>query len=139
TGAPAIAAKARRGTKTMPRPPEDEITRQAEESIIRGAWDAFEAGKLETARRRAEQLGERSPEGLYLRAACCREDDDAPGAIRLLRQAMAEDPEWASPELAVAELLAESAETVGGAGKDAKRAVELAEGEEEYLSAVGLK
>ena len=50
---------------TMPRPPEDEITQQAARiRAIRAAWDAFEAGKLETARRRAERLGEGSPEGL---------------------------------------------------------------------------
>jgi len=59
----------------MARPPEDDITQQADDSIIRAAWDAFDAGKLETARRRAERLGERSPEGLYLRAACCREEE----------------------------------------------------------------
>jgi len=123
----------------MARPPEDDITQQADDSIIRAAWDAFDAGKLETARRRAERLGERSPEGLYLRAACCREEDDAPGAIRLLRQAIAADPEWASPELAFAELLAEAPDTLAEARKHAARAVELAEEEEEYLSALALK
>jgi len=123
----------------MPRPPEDDVTQQADESVIRAAWDASEAGKLETARRRAEQLGEKSPEGLFLRAACCREEDDAPGAIKLLRQAIAADPEWASPELAFAELLAESPDTLAEARKHARRAVDLAEEEEEYLSALALK
>ncbi|HEY7374699.1 MAG TPA: metallopeptidase family protein [Polyangia bacterium] len=123
----------------MARPPEDDITQQADDSIIRAAWDAFDAGKLETARRRAERLGERSPEGLYLRAACCREEDDAPGAIHLLRQAIAADPEWASPELAFAELLAEGPDTLAEARKHAARAVELAEEEEEFLSALALK
>jgi predicted Zn-dependent protease with MMP-like domain len=123
----------------MARPPEDDITQQADDSIIRAAWDAFDAGKLETARRRAERLGERSPEGLYLRAACCREEDDGPGAIRLLRQAIAADPEWASPELAFAELLAEAPDTLAEARKHAARAVDLAEEEEEYLSALALK
>jgi len=123
----------------MPRPPEDDVTQQADESVIRAAWDAFEAGKLETARRRAEQLGEKSPEGLFLRAACCREEDDAPGAIKLLRQAIAADPEWASPELAFAELLAEAPDTLAEARKHARRAVDLAEEEEEYLSALALK
>ena len=37
----------------MPRPPEDEITQQADESLIQAAWDAFDAGKIDTARRRA--------------------------------------------------------------------------------------
>jgi predicted Zn-dependent protease with MMP-like domain len=124
----------------MARPPEDEITQQAsEDSIIRAAWDAFEAGKLETARRRAERLGEESPEGLFLRAACSREEDDVPGATGLLKKAIAADPEWASPELALAELLAEAPETLGEARRHAQRAVDLAEEEEEYLSALALK
>src|SRR5262245_60487842 len=123
----------------MARPPEDEITLQADDSIIRAAWDAFEAGKIETARRRAERMGETSPEGLVLRAACSREEDDVPGAIGLLKKAIAADPEWASPELALAELLAESAETLSEARKHAQRAVDLAEEEEEYLSALALK
>ena len=123
----------------MPRPPDEDITEQADDSIIRAAWDAFDAGKLETARRRAERLGERSPDGLYLRAACSREEDDVPGAIGLLRQAIAADPEWAAPELAFAELLAEDPDALGEARKHAKRAVELAEEEEEYLSALALK
>ena len=123
----------------MARPPEDEITQQADDSIIRAAWDAFDAGKLDTARRRAERLGEQSPDGLFLRAVCAREEDDVPGAIKLLKQAIAADPEWASPELAFAELLAEAPETLGEARKHAQRAVDLAEEEDEYLSALALK
>jgi predicted Zn-dependent protease with MMP-like domain len=123
----------------MPRPPEDEITQQADDSAIRAAWDAFDAGKLATARRRAERLGEQSPDGLFLRAACCREEDDVPGAIGLLKQAIAADPDWASPELAFAELLAEAPETLVEARRHAERAVDLAEEEDEYLSALALK
>jgi predicted Zn-dependent protease with MMP-like domain len=124
----------------MPRPPDDEITQlPADESAVRAAWDAFDAGKLDTARRRAERLGEKSPEGLFLRAACCREEDDVPGAIALLQKAIAADPEWASPELAFAELLAEAPESLAEARKHAQRAVDLAEEEDEYLSALALK
>jgi predicted Zn-dependent protease with MMP-like domain/predicted nucleic acid-binding protein len=124
----------------MPRPPDEDITEQsADDSIIRAAWDAYDAGKLETARRRAERLGDQSPEGLFLRAACCREEQDAPEAARLLRQAIAADPEWAAPELAFAELLAETPETRAEARKHVRRAVDLAEEEEEYLSALALK
>jgi len=124
----------------MVRPPEDDITQQGDGSAaIRAAWDAFDAGKLETARRRAERLGEKSPEGLFLRAACSREEDDVAGAIALLQRAIAADPEWASPELAFAEMLAESPETLSEARKHATRAVELAEEEDEYLSALALK
>ncbi len=123
----------------MPRPPEDDITLQADDSAIRAAWDAFEAGKLETARRRAERLGEDSPEGLFLRAACCREEDDVPGAIGFLKAAIAADPDWASPELAFAELLADAPESLAEARRHAERALDLAEEEDEYLSALALK
>jgi len=124
----------------MARPPEEDITEQSDGSAaIRAAWDAFEAGNLETARRRAERLGEESPEGLFLRAACDIEDDDVPGGIALLERAIAADPEWASPELAFAELLAEMPEKLSEARRHAARAVELADEEEDYLSAVALK
>src|SRR5678816_512095 len=123
----------------MARQPED-ITQQGDGSAaIRAAWDAFEAGHLETARRRAERLGEQSPEGLFLRAACCREEDDVEGASALLARAIAADPDWASPELALAELLAERPDTLAEARKHAGRAVDLAEEEEEYPAALALK
>jgi predicted Zn-dependent protease with MMP-like domain len=123
----------------MVRTPDDEITQQSEDTAIRAAWNAFDAGNLATARRRAERLGDKSPEGLFLRAACAREEQDVPGAIGLLKRAIAVDPEWASPELAFAELLAEAPETLGEARSHAQRAVDLAEEEEEYLSALALK
>jgi predicted Zn-dependent protease with MMP-like domain len=124
----------------MPRPPDDEITQQGDGSAaLRAAWDAFDAGNLDTARRRAERMGEKSPEGLFLRAACCREEDDVAGAAVLLERAIAADPDWASPELAFAELLAESPDKLAEARKHAGRAVELAEEEAEYLSALALK
>src|SRR5262249_36169532 len=126
--AAAIAARERATSeRSMTRPPEDEITQQAEGSIIRAAWDAFDAGKLDTARKGAEKLGEKSAEGLFLRAACAREEDDRVGALGLLTQAIAADPEWASPELAFAELLAEAPETMAEARRHVLRAVELAE------------
>ena len=63
-----------------------------------------------------------------------------PGAIALLKQAIAADPEWASPELGVR----------GAAGRASpsrwrrragtpQRALDLAEEEDEYLSALALK
>ena len=135
----AVTASGRKAT-TMARPPEDDITQQGDGSAaVRAAWDAFDAGKLETARHRAERLGEDSPEGLFLRAACSREEDDLDGAIALLKRAIAADPEWASPELAFAELLAETPDRLADARKHAERAVELAEEEDEYLSALALK
>ena len=124
----------------MVRPPEDDITQQGDDSAaIRAAWDAFDAGHLETARRRAERLGEKSPEGLFLRAACSREEDDVEGAVALLKRAIAADAEWASPELALAELLAEVPDSLAEARRHGGRAVEQAVEEDEYLSALALK
>jgi len=123
----------------MPRPPEDEITQQADDSAIRAAWNAFDAGHIDTARRRAERLGDESPDGLFLRAACCRAEDDVAGAVDFLKRAIKADPDWASPELAFAELLAESPDRLDEARRHAKRAVDLAEEEDEYLSALALK
>src|SRR3954465_1456163 len=124
----------------MARAPEDEVTQQgAGPAAIRAAGGAFAAGNLETAPQRAERLGEESAEGLFLRAACSGEEDDLEGAIALLERAIAADPEWASPELAFAELLAESPDNLAEARRHAARAVELAEEEDEYLSALALK
>jgi predicted Zn-dependent protease with MMP-like domain/Flp pilus assembly protein TadD len=123
----------------MARPPDDDITQQADDSAIRAAWDAFDAGHIDTARRRAERLGDESPDGLFLRAACCRAEDDVAGAADFLKRAIRVDPEWASPELAFAELLAESPDKLDEARRHAKRAVDLAEEEDEYLSALALK
>jgi predicted Zn-dependent protease with MMP-like domain len=123
----------------MPRPPDDDITQQADDSAVHAAWNAFDAGHIDTARRRAERLGDLSPEGLFLRAACCRVEEDLDGAVDFLKRAIAADPEWASPELAFAELLAESPEKLAEARRHAERAVDLAEEEDEYLSALALK
>ena len=118
---------------------DDDITQNGGDRTIAAAWDAFEAGNLATARRRAEHLGDESAEGLYLRAACCREEDDQETALALLKKSIAADPEWSSPELALAEVLAARPETLREALRHAERAVDLAEEEDDYLSALALK
>jgi len=123
----------------MPRPPDDDITQQADDSAVHAAWNAFDAGHIDTAKRRAERLGDESPDGLFLRAACCRAEDDVAGAIDFLKRAINADPEWASPELAFAEVLAETPDRLDEARRHAQRAVDLAEEEDEYLSALALK
>lgn len=116
-----------------------EITEHGGDRTIAAAWDAFEAGNLATARRRAEHLGDASAEGLFLRAACCREEDDPDGALALLKKAVAADPEWSSPELAIAEVLAAEPDKLEEARQHAERAIDLAEEEDDYLSALALK
>jgi len=118
---------------------EDDITQNGGDRTIAAAWDAFEAGNLATARRRAEHLGEASAEGLYLRAACCREENDQETALTLLKKAVAADPEWSSPELAIAEVLAVDPDKLREALRHAERAIDLAEEEDDYLSALALK
>src|SRR6478736_8968619 len=78
----------------------------ASDPALDAAWAALETGDISGARRRAKQLEEGSPDVLLLLAACAREEDDAKEAIGLLRKAAAADPDWATPELWLAELLA---------------------------------
>ncbi len=106
---------------------------------LEAAWAALEAGNVADARRRAQALGEDEPESLLLLAACAREEDDTTEAIALLRRAATADPEWATPELWLAELLAGDDESAEEALRHAGRALDLADDDEEYLSALALK
>jgi predicted Zn-dependent protease with MMP-like domain/antitoxin component HigA of HigAB toxin-antitoxin module len=119
------------------RDPED--TTQEPETALDAAWEALEAGDVAEARRRAAKLAADEPDTLLLLAGCAREEGDAPAALELLRRAAEADPEWATPELWIAELLATEAETMEEAQRHAERALDLAEEEDEYLSALALK
>ena len=110
-----------------------------DDDILEGAWQALEAGDVEAARRGAARKGQDDPEALLLLAACCREQGDVPGAIALLERAVDKDAEWASPELWLAELHALEPATFGEALRHAERALDLADEEGEYLSALALK
>jgi predicted Zn-dependent protease with MMP-like domain/Tfp pilus assembly protein PilF len=103
------------------------------------AWAALEAGDVAGARRLGAEVGEDSPDVLLLLAACAREQDDTDGAIALLRRAAAADPDWATPELWLAELLAADEETVETALRHAGRALDRADDDDEFLSALALK
>jgi predicted Zn-dependent protease with MMP-like domain/Tfp pilus assembly protein PilF len=117
----------------------DDRTDHHPHGTLEAAWDALEAGDVATARRRASRLDTAVPETLLLLAACCREEDDDGQAIELLRRACKADPEWATPELWLAEILAAQPETTEEALGHAERALDLAEEESEYLSALSLK
>jgi len=106
---------------------------------LEAAWDALDAGDVAMARRRAARLDADASETLLLLAACCREEDDDAQALALLRRAAKAEPEWATPELWIAELLAVQPETTEEALQHAERALDLADEEDEYLSALTLK
>jgi len=116
----------------------DTMTAGADEALD-AAWESLEEGDVMDARRRAARLDPEAPDTLLLLAACFREEDDTPQALEVLRRAATADPEWATPELWIAELLATQPETMEEAHRHAERALDLAEEEDEYLSALALK
>ncbi len=118
---------------------DDETTNHDAETAFDAAWEALESGDVAGARRRITGLDAEAPDTLLLLAACAREENDTPAALEALRRAVRADPEWATPELWIAELLATEAETMEEAQRHAERALDLAEEEEEYLSALALK
>ncbi|HTA17849.1 MAG TPA: metallopeptidase family protein [Polyangia bacterium] len=118
---------------------DSETTTQDADGAIDAAWEALESGDVVSARRRAAKLDAESPDTLLLLAACAREENDGPAALEALRRAAKADPDWATPELWIAELLANEPETMEEARRHAERALDLAEEEEEYLSALALK
>jgi predicted Zn-dependent protease with MMP-like domain/antitoxin component HigA of HigAB toxin-antitoxin module len=118
---------------------DDDSTKTEADEAIDAAWESLDAGDIAAARRRAALLDPEAADTLLLLAACCREEDDTTQAIALLRRATKAEPEWATPELWVAELLAMQPETMEEARQHAERALDLAEEEDEYLSAVALK
>jgi predicted Zn-dependent protease with MMP-like domain len=134
--------------------PNDDDPAEMSEALdprLESAWRLLEAGDAAAARRTVAPLPEASSEVLLLLAACCREEDDLTQAKALLRRAAVADPEWAVPELWLAEILAgdpnapdapdapQAAAALGEALRHVKRALELAEDEGDFLSAVALK
>ncbi len=111
----------------------------AEDPRLEAAWGALEAGDLAGARRQAAALDQDSPETMLLLAACAREDGDAQQALALTSRAAEAAPDWATPALWRAELLAGDPSRHEEALKEVSRAVDLADDEEELLSAVALK
>ena len=103
---------------------EDEATGEGSDPRVEAAWQALEGGDVEEARRQAEALDPKSPETLLLLGACCREEEDDAQAIALLKRAAAADPEWATPELWLGEILAGDPEATAEALQHATRALD---------------
>jgi predicted Zn-dependent protease with MMP-like domain len=111
----------------------------ADDPRLEAAWAALEAGDVAGARREAGALDPGAPETLLLMAACAREEGDAAAALAFTARAADVAPDWATPALWQAELLAGDPERFEEALKQASRAADLADDEEEFLSALALK
>jgi len=113
------------------------------DAAMQAAWETLELGDVPGARASAEAVLARWPvaaaEISMLQAACDREEGDFESALGRLEAAARSDPEWATPELWMAEILSESPEGQTEALRHAKRALDLAEDEDEFLSALGCK
>lgn len=115
---------------------------EAPDPELQAGWEALEAGNVEAARTAARAAiadKDRLLDGLLLDAACAREEGDVKGALASLTRAAAEDDEWCTPELWMGELLSEDPERGDEALRHARRALDLAEEEDEYLGALSLK
>jgi predicted Zn-dependent protease with MMP-like domain len=122
--------------------PDDEETGETPEAIhpeLDRAWELLDQGDVAGTRRAVAKLDPESPDVLLVLAACCREEDDLDQAKALLRRAVAADPHWSVPELWLAEILVTEPDGVDEALRHATRALDLAEDEVDYLSAVALK
>jgi len=109
---------------------------------LEAGWEALADGDVEKAREAAKAcafIEELRPEALMLEAACHREEGDVTAALEVLRKVVKVDPEWCDPELWTAELMLDQAEDLDEALRHARRALDLAEEEDEYLAAVGVK
>ena len=113
------------------------------DAAMQAAWEALEVGNVQKARTAAGEILAHWPvaaaEIAMLQAACDREEGHFESALARLAEAAKSDPEWATPELWMAEILSESPEGQAEALRHAKRAVDLAEEEDEFLGALGCK
>ena len=120
---------------------EDEHEEDMDPGLEKG-WRALEAGDVAAALAAAEAaMGEEASrsDALLLRAAAERESGDVAGAIKTLGRAAKEDPEWCTPELWLAELLVQDPARMKEALTHARRALDRAEEEDEYLAAIACK
>jgi predicted Zn-dependent protease with MMP-like domain len=111
---------------------------------LEDGWEALGEGDIETAREAVAACAKDDDESvrleaLMLEAACEREDGNDAAAVKALERAVAADPEWCTPELWLAELLFDDDNGLTKALPHAKRAVDLAEEEDEYLAALNIK
>ncbi len=120
-------------------PPEENADSETDDPRLVAAWHALEEGDVAGARRQAASLDPAAPDTLLLLAACAREEGDAKQALALAARAEAAAPDWATPPLWQAEMLAGDPDRLEDALGAAERALDRADDEGEYLSAIALK
>ncbi len=106
------------------------------------AWDLLESGDVAGAERLADKLDSTdpgNPDVLLLLAACKREGGAFEEALKLLEEAAQSDPNWATPELWIAEILSDDLERLPEALRHAQAALERAEEEDEFLESLAIK
>ena len=122
---------------------EDERDDEEEmDPALTAGWEALESGDIEAARTAATSYPADGPlrvEALMLKAACEREEGDREAALATLAEAAKAEPDFATPELWMAEMLLHDGDDLEAALKHADRALDLAEEEEEYLAAISTK
>ena len=121
----------------------DAISDELDERLAE-AWEQLDAGDVEGARARGEQLAKEvpdAPEAPFLLAACASEAGEDDQALALLDRAVALDPGWAEPELRAAELLADRGDIDGALARAtaAQLKAEEDESEQELLDSLALK
>ena len=122
-----------------------EDSEDAPDPRLEQGWQALAAGQVDEARAAAGKVladGDEAPayiDALMLDAACDREQGKVDTALRTLERVCKADPEWAVPEIWVAEIHAGDPDRLDLALKHARRALDRAEDEEDYLDAVALK
>lgn len=112
------------------------------DALLEDGWAALEQGRVDDARRAAESVlaeDPAAPDALLLSAACDREQGNDDSARETLERAAAADPDWSTPELWIGELLAHDPARQDEALRHARRALELAEEEDDFLAALALK
>ncbi|MBC8133602.1 MAG: metallopeptidase family protein [Deltaproteobacteria bacterium] len=135
----------------------NDLVKEEDETLdprIVAGWQALESGDVDEARAAADTVLGTAPatakatatavdatrmDALLLRAACAREEGDADAAMESLELAAKEDPEWCTPELWMAEVLSEDADRLDEALRHARRALDRAEEEDDYLAALAAK
>ena len=111
------------------------------EQRLAAAWEKLEEGEIEEARRLGRALEQEVPEAPeipLLLAACAMAEGDAPATLDCLGRASSLDPQWAEPDMRMAEILAAEGE-LERALEHATSAEEKAEEESELLEAIAIK
>jgi len=130
--------------------PEDDVegsegSDEAPDPRLEAGWQALAAGDVAASRAAVAEVvaeGEDGPafiDALMLDAACDRESGQWENAVKTLERVGKADPEWAVPELWIAEIFAGEPDQMDQALKHARRALDRAEDEADYLDALALK